>query len=273
MSATPRAFIRWAGSKRSLLSQFVDLLPKTYHTYREPFLGSGSLFFLLQPKSAVLSDSCAELIHTYEAVRDHPTRLLRYIEPLKPDKKAFYAMRANRSQAWVKRSAEFIYLNKTCWNGLYRVNGNGEFNVPYGAPKTTTIINPENVRACSTALNAPGVELAIGDFETAIVDVTPGDLVFLDPPYVTGHNNNGFVDYNELLFSWEDQERAARVAMMAADAGAHVIVTNAFHQDVISLYEGFKIRSLKRHSTLASAAGARKPVKEAILWRTGALAS
>jgi len=271
LSATPRAFLRWAGSKRALLPQFLEVLPKSYRTYREPFLGSGALFFLLQPPSAALSDSCEELIETYKAVRDNPTRLLRYLEPLRPDKALFYEIRASRSRASVRRAAEFIYLNRTCWNGLYRVNAQGEFNVPYGSPKSDTIIDPANLRACSLALKKSAVTIETRDFEAALADVQEGDLVFLDPPYVTGHNNNGFIDYNELIFSWSDQERTAKAARAAASAGAHVIVTNAYHDDVVALYEGFGIRELHRHSTLAGSAKARRPVKEAILWKPGVL--
>jgi DNA adenine methylase len=247
------------------------VLPQAYRTYREPFLGSGALFFLLQPTIAALSDSCEELVETYKAVRDHPTRLLGYLQPLRPDKALFYEIRRCRSQAQVKRAAEFIYLNKTCWNGLYRVNGKGEFNVPYGSPKSDTISDPANLRACSKALRGSRISLETQDFESALSEVVAGDLVFLDPPYVTGHNNNGFIDYNELIFSWKDQERTAHAANTAASAGAHVIVTNALHDDVLALYEGFEVRELHRHSTLAGSAKARRPVKEAIIWKPGTL--
>jgi len=249
----------------------IEVLPERYRVYREPFLGSGALFFLLRPKHAVLSDSCRELISTFEAVRDHPVGVLRFLAPLKPDKERFYEIRGARSRGPAKRAAEFIYLNKTCWNGLYRVNGAGQFNVPYGAPKSDLIAEPENLRACSGALAQSGIELAVAPFDTALSGVGEGDLVFLDPPYVTTHNNNGFVDYNERLFSWDDQVKASEVAASAADAGAHVVVTNAYHDDVIALYKGFRTRELCRHSTLASDSSARGPVKEAILWRPGAL--
>jgi len=273
LSANPRAFLRWAGSKRAVLPQLVDVLPKRFKTYREPFLGSGSLFFLIRPQRAVLTDSCGELISTFLAVRDSPHGLLRYLAPLRPDKQTFYEMRANRSRGPVKRAAEFIYLNKTCWNGLYRVNARGEFNVPYGAPKSDFIVDPTNLRACSTALGGSGVHLDVANFEDAMRDVEKGDLVFLDPPYVTRHNNNGFVDYNERLFSWDDQIKAAECAALAAEAGAHVIVTNAHHDDVLALYKGFTVQQLTRHSTLASTSAARGPVREAILWKPGALSS
>lgn len=266
LSASPRPFLRWAGSKRVLLPQLLDALPSTYGTYREPFLGGGSLFFLLEPRHAVLSDSCQDLVATYEAVRDNPSAILRYLAPLRPDRDLYYQIRSNRSSARFKRAAEFIYLNKTCWNGLYRVNAQGEFNVPYGAPRTDDIIDPSNLRACATALSCPEVNLSSEDFEDALLEAEAGDLVFLDPPYVTGHNNNGFVDYNELIFSWHDQERVAKVAISLAAMGVHVLVTNAFHQDVLDLYDGFKIVPLHRRSTIASAASKRGRVTEALLW-------
>jgi DNA adenine methylase len=251
-----------------LLRQILNVLPPDYGTYREPFLGGGSLFFLLEPTTAVLSDSCEDLIATYEAIRDNAPAVLRHLSPLRPDRELFYEIRSNRSVGRLKRAAEFIYLNKTCWNGLYRVNAQGEFNVPYGAPRTDAIVDAENLRACATALRTPGVTLVSADFEDALLDAKPGDLVFLDPPYVTGHNNNGFVDYNELLFSWSDQERVAHIANTLAARGVHVLVTNAFHDDVLALYGDFQIRPLHRRSTIASSASKRSTVTEALLWST-----
>jgi DNA adenine methylase len=267
LSALPRPFLRWAGSKRMLLSQLVAVLPAQYGTYREPFLGGGSLFFLLEPQFAVLSDSCEDLVATYEAIRENPSAVLRYLTPLRPERDLFYQIRSNRSSARFKRAAEFIYLNKTCWNGLYRVNAQGEFNVPYGAPRTETVIDPVNLHSCAAVLSRPGVRLSSHDFEDALLDAEPGDLVFLDPPYVTRHNNNGFVDYNELIFSWHDQERVARAANRLAADGVHVLVTNAFHREVLDLYDGFHVIPIHRPSTIASSASRRGGVTEALLWR------
>jgi DNA adenine methylase len=168
----------------------------------------------------------------------------------------------------LERAAEFIYLNKTCWNGLYRVNSRGEFNVPYGAPKSDGILDASNLRACSRALQTEGVSLSAADFEEALDGVEERDLVFLDPPYVTHHNDNGFIDYNEKLFSWQDQIRLANLAVHLSNQGAHVIVTNAYHRDVLDLYDGFRKRPIERLSTLASDASKRGQVKEAVIWRT-----
>jgi DNA adenine methylase len=265
LSAQPRPFLRWAGSKRWLLRQMIASLPTEFTTYHEPFLGSGALFFLLCPTRASLSDKCSELIDVYKATRDNVSAIIRYLRPLRPDRKLFYAMRDRPSRGWLKRAAEFMYLNKTCWNGLYRVNSEGRFNVPYGMPKTTFIADLENLRACARALRVRDVNLRSCDFQAALTHVEPGDLVYLDPPYVTQHNNNGFVDYNEILFSWEDQKRLAMRARQLADTGAYVIATNANHREVLELYRGFVCRTLTRSSTLASNANRRVRVKEALL--------
>jgi DNA adenine methylase len=270
LSATPRPFLRWAGSKRALLGQVIEALPTTYGRYHEPFLGAGSLFFLLQPQRAVLSDSCLELVETFEALQGNPSAVLRYLRPLKPKRDLFYSIRSQRSAGPYKRAAEFIYLNKTCWNGLYRVNSRGEFNVPYGLPKTDHVIDEDNLFACATALGREGVDLQCCDFEDALAGVEQGDLVFLDPPYVTRHNNNGFIDYNEQLFSWADQVRLAGMARELAGRGAHVVVTNAYHGEVIDLYRGFNLMPIDRASTLASNVAKRGRVSEALFWLPGA---
>ena len=179
----------------------------------------------------------------------------------------FYQVRSNRSSGRYKRAAEFIYLNKTCWNGLYRVNSSGEFNVPYGLPKTDFIVDHMNFRACAAALTDANVEVRCCDFEVALEAVQAGDLVFLDPPYVTRHNNNGFVDYNEQLFSWADQLRLAKAAHKLVERGAHVLVANALHSDVVDLYDGFNLLPINRSSTLASNPTKRSRVSEALLWQ------
>jgi DNA adenine methylase len=216
-----------------------------------------------------LNDSCLELVRTYEAIRDNPSAVLRFLSPLKVDRDTYYALRGNRSKAHYKRSAEFIYLNKVGWNGLYRVNSSGHFNVPYGAPKTDNLIDADNLRSCAKSLAAAGITLSCGDFEDALSAVRPGDLVFLDPPYVTRHNNNGFIDYNERLFSWDDQERLAREAARLVELGATVIVSNANHEDVLRLFSGFELFEVGRSSTLAPSRSARTRVSEAMLLARG----
>ena len=267
LSSTPRPFLRWAGSKQRLLPQLVPLLPPYYANYFEPFLGSASLFFVLRPPKAVLGDSSKELIETYKAVRDGSEYVRRYLTPLNPeDKPMYYRIRSARAAGRFKRAAEFIYLNRSGWNGLYRVNSRGEFNVPYGAPKTSNLVAPGLLDSCSHYLQeSSGVVLLTDDFEATLSGCGAGDLVFLDPPYVTGHNNNGFVDYNQRLFSWEDQVRLARVAQALSSRGCHVLVTNAYHDAVIALYPSFDVTPLDRSSTLAGTPSRRRQVREVVL--------
>lgn len=268
LSGERRPFLRWAGSKRSLLAHIVPLLPDSFGRYWEPFLGGGALFFLLRPSAATISDSCTELIDTYREIRDNPAEILAWLADKKPDKDFYYELRKRRSIDPTQRAAEFIYLNRTCWNGLYRVNSRGEFNVPYGKPKTDVLIDEANILACSEALQT--ADLRALDFEEAVAECAAGDLVYFDPPYVTGHNNNGFVDYNERLFSWHDQERLAKLARDLVSRGVSVIVSNAAHPPLLALYEGFRRLVFERNSTLASSARFRGPVREVVLFSTTA---
>ncbi len=265
LSTTPRPFLRWAGSKQSLLRHIVQFTPKTYGTYYEPFLGSGALFFLLQPRAAVLGDNCAELVQTYDAVRENSTAVLRYLKPLIPNKDLFYRVRKNRSNGRFKRAAEFIFLNKSCWNGLYRVNSSGTFNVPYGKPKSLGVVDPKNLISCGELLGRDSISLSSVDFEISLQTARKGDFVYLDPPYVTRHNNNGFREWNENIFSWADQKRLADVAKDLVKMGICVLVSNANHSEIRDLYPDFSATSISRHSTLASDASKRVRVTELIL--------
>ena len=264
-SNIPHPFLKWAGSKRYLLKHIVDSLPKNFNSYREPFLGSGALFFLLNPTKAMLSDTNAELINTFAAIRDNVESVIEYIQPLKPNKTLFYKIRNQRSVGKYKRAAEFIYLNKSCWNGLYRVNSKGVFNVPYGSPKSDVIASLENLRACSKSLNSENVQLSTCDFEESLSKAQKGDLVYLDPPYVTSHSNNGFIEYNEKIFSWADQVRLANIAKDLVASGVYVIASNANHKEVLKLYQGFAKKEIFRNSTLASDVTKRGVVSEVLL--------
>ncbi len=261
-----RPFLRWAGSKQKLLSVLLPLVPKQFGHYYEPFLGAGALFFGLSPTHATLSDSSRELIDTWKAVRDHSDFLCEYLTPLRPSKELFYKIRDNRADNYPARAGEFLYLNKTCWNGLYRVNSKGDFNVPFGAPKTDYIFDRGNLLACSKILARSDVSIINADFYEIARKASQGDFVFLDPPYVTKHNHNGFRDWNENLFKWEDQIRLAYLANQLADRGVHVLISNADHPSVRKLYGNFSFSCIERSSTLASNREKRGRVTEAIFY-------
>lgn len=237
-----------------------------FDRYWEPFLGGGSLFYLLRPTNAVLSDACGPLMDTYRAVRQFAPHILEQLKGLAVDRQTYYRIRDRTKMTASEAAADFIYVNKTCWNGLFRVNSRGEFNVPFGLPKTSSVVDEVNLLECAKLLQQPGIEIRTADFEDVLDGVETGDLVFLDPPYVTSHNDNGFVDYNEVLFSWADQERLARVAQALRQRGVSVVVTNADHAELLALYRGFAIEKLHRNSTIAARSASRRPVTEALIY-------
>jgi DNA adenine methylase len=245
-------FLKWAGGKRWLTSQYSNLLPSTFERYLEPFLGSAAVYFHLQPHSAILADRNAALINTYKQIRLNWEKVQRALRRHHRDhsERYYYAERARRHRAPHEQAAQFIYLNRTCWNGLYRVNLRGEFNVPIGT-KTTVCLDTDDFASAASILKK--AELLTADFESIIEKARNDDFVFVDPPYITRHNFNGFVKYNDKIFSWSDQLRLARTIRDAAERGAKILVTNADHRSVHELYQGMgqKVR-VERHSVLAA---------------------
>jgi DNA adenine methylase len=259
-----KPFLSWAGSKRKLIKYLLPLVPITWHKYYEPFLGGGSLFFHLGPPSAEISDASASLIRMYRAVCDAPEDILSFLRPLKPNKTTFNRIKRLAPQGSAEEAAQFIFLNKSCWNGLYRVNSEGIFNVPFGRPKSNFVVDAANFLKCATQLRRRSVSIRCQDFEAIAERVGERDFVFLDPPYVTSHNMNGFADWNEQLFSWKDQIRLAAMAKKLVRKGANVLITNADHPDIRELYKEFNSATFDRFSTLASDVSKRKRTSEAV---------
>lgn len=228
-------FLKWPGGKRWLVTSHGELLVKAKRRHIEPFLGSGAVFFHLLPKNALLSDSNAALIETYAAVRDDPEAVMKHLRShhSRHCKEYYYAIRGNQPRAPTARAARFLYLNRTCFNGLYRVNLRGQFNVPMGT-KTSVMLPADDFPVMSKILM--GAKIEVRDFEDALSCAEEGDFVYLDPPYTVKHNVNNFLKYNENIFSWSDQVRLAKAARSAAKRGAHVLVSNADHPSVHELY-------------------------------------
>ncbi len=246
-------FLKWAGGKRWLIPRLAKKLP-AFNTYYESFLGSGGLFFALEPKQAVLSDSNPELINCYRCVRDHCESVLAILKKLRADEHTYYLVRDKHyyKADKIKRAAFFIYLNKTCWNGIYRVNKDGRFNVPMGQlDRIIEVFNPEHLVAASHLLKR--AKLRCCDFEDATRDANPGDLVYFDPPYITTHLSNGFIKYNSKLFHQADELRLARLSHKLAMAGISVMVSNAAHPLIKQQYDGpFYKTELQRASRIAA---------------------
>lgn len=260
-TGTHKPFLKWAGGKRWLHKQQNTLFPKEFNTYIEPFAGSASIFFYLAPEKAVLSDVNKELIDTYKAIQSNWELVKRYltIHQNKHSKEYYYKIRAYKPRTPHTRAARMIYLNRTCWNGLYRVNLKGEFNVPIGT-KTNVLLDSDDFKATSELLS--GKTIVEQDFEITINMAGKDDFVFVDPPYTVKHNYNGFIKYNETLFAWEDQVRLKKCIDHAVGRGAKVLVTNAAHDSIRELYEDYQPSELSRHSVLSGKAEFRGAYSE-----------
>lgn len=231
----PRPFLRWAGGKTWLTNQISELTKgKEYTGYIEPFLGGASVFLTLQPSRSILSDSNADLINTYMCIKSSPTKVYELLRTFKNTSDEYYAIRASRPSSEIERAARFIYLNQASFNGLYRVNRKGEYNVPYGKRKTLSFSH-ENFLAVSERLQR--AELLSGDFEETIKKVKPGNLVYLDPPYVVAKDDKCFIGYNQQLFSMEDQKRLSQAIDHIREVGAFYILSNAKHESILEIFE------------------------------------
>ena len=263
-------FLKWAGGKRWLVRNRVDFFPKTIDgTYFEPFLGGGAVYASLTPSHAVLSDFNGELINTYMQVKYNWKGVLEGLTDMqkKHSREFYYKTRGIKAQNQIERAVKFIYLNRTCFNGLYRVNRNGQFNVPIGT-KTSVVLPDDNFQGWAHALR--NTHLCVSDFEQMIDQTHKGDLIFADPPYTVLHNQNCFLKYNEILFSWSDQLRLANSLKSADKRGVIVIATNANHSSVRELYqEQFNIQTITRTSTIAAASQKRGSYEEIIIRSRG----
>lgn len=258
-------FLKWAGGKRWFVKNHPELFPPDFRRYFEPFLGSGAVFFYLAPAAAVLSDANAELIQTYLALKHRWKSVLNQltIHHENHHKGYYYTVRDHSPQNNVSAAARFIYLNRTCWNGLYRVNLRGDFNVPIGT-KNSVLFSTDDFALIASRLKT--AELEAADFETIIGRARKNDFVFLDPPYTVAHNINGFLKYNDALFSWSDQVRLRDVVVRATSRGAKVLLTNANHASIKELYSGIGQHTVvSRPSVLAADASCRRLTKELVI--------
>lgn len=258
-------FLRWAGGKRWLVSAYPDLLPQTYNIYHEPFLGSGAMYFYMRPAKAILGDANADLINAYSGIKNDWQSIYKILEKYQRlhNKDFYYEIRAKNFRNLTKKAAQFIYLNRTCYNGLYRVNSSGTFNVPIGT-RTRILLESDNFQAVSNQLKK--AKLHTIDFEDIINNAAKGDFLFVDPPYTVKHNQNGFVQYNDHLFSWNDQIRLRDSIDRAVSKGVKVLLTNADHASIHDLYDGIGEKfSLNRLSKISGDVCGRGQYSELIV--------
>lgn len=243
-AALPRPFLKWVGGKQALASTLRAHFPTTFGRYYEPFLGGGSMFFAVAPARAVLGDDNAWLLDTYAAVRDDWRAVAQRLDALDDTREAYLQHRATdpATLAPADRAALFIYLNKTGFRGLFRVNRHGRFNVPYGAYGRRTY-DPDALQRAAEALR--GAELRSGDFARTLADAGPGDFVYLDPPY---HKLGGYADFTRYTpgqFREADQRRLAALCATLATRGVRWALSNSNTPLVRELYAGFRVVELQ----------------------------
>lgn len=269
-----KPFVKWAGGKRQILDKLIKYVPEDFNTYYEPFVGGGALFFELSPKNAVINDSNEELINVFRCIKDeekltkmsnelnhheanHSEEYYYKIRNIDRDKNKF-----NRLSDY-KRAARTIYLNKACFNGLYRVNSKGEFNVPFGKKLKVNTYEGQNIGIIHAYLNFNNIKILSIDFEEAVKDAKEGDFIYFDPPYDS--DTSTFNSYTEDGFSKDEQIRLSNVFKNLSDRGCYVMLSN--HNTILinELYKDFYIHKITAKRNINSNGKKRGKVEEVII--------
>ena len=259
-------FVRWAGGKTWLIPYLPQIISDIHiEHYHEPFLGGAAIFFSLEHnKKSYLSDANEQLINTYQQVRDNPQAVINCLTKFTNTEEEYYRIRDEfLSETHEEAAARFIYLNQTSYNGLFRVNRQGRYNVPYGFRNGW---HYDVTRIIEASAKLQNTRISVGDFEVNKYRIKERDLVFLDPPYTVSHNNNGFIEYNQNLFSLDDQRRLSEFIDYIKRKNAYYILTNAAHKEIKKIFtkDGDRILELKRHSLIGGKASNRTKISEYI---------
>lgn len=262
----PRPFLKWAGGKSQLIQQYIHYFPKAYKTYYEPFLGGGAVFFYLNPPSAVLTDVNAELVNAYRCVRDNVEELIVLLDAhqSKHCKEYYYEVRQHNGITNLEKAARLIYLNKTCFNGLYRENSQGQFNVPLGQYKNPKICNPSLLRSACFALQ--NAQINTRHFED-ILDYAANcdDFVYFDPPYYPISPTSNFTAYSRYAFRPDDQIKLKEVFAELAQRGVNVMLSNSDCNFIRELYRDFKIYTISATRLINSKGNKRGKISEVLI--------
>ncbi|MEM3452133.1 MAG: DNA adenine methylase [Candidatus Hadarchaeum sp.] len=255
----PKPFVKWAGGKRQIVDILLKNVPKRFDTYFEPFVGGGALLFALLPKRAVIGDINRELINAYCMIRDNVEALIEDLRKHRNDEEYYYVVRSQDPAELtdVKRASRFIFLNKTCYNGLYRENKQGKFNVPFGRYKNPDIVSPENLMNVSAYLNSADIEILCQDYKLTTKIAREGDFVYLDPPYYP-LSRESFTEYVQQGFSERDHEELAEVFCNLDKKGCYVLLSNSGLDIVKDLYRKFDITEIKAKRLINSKAERRE---------------
>jgi DNA adenine methylase len=261
----PRPFLKWAGGKSQLIPQYDRHFPDRYRTYYEPFLGGGAIFFHLAPRRAVLTDINPALVNVYECVRDRVEELIKLLEAHERAHSLthYYQVRAKHSGSDLQQAARLIYLNKTCFNGLYRENSKGEFNVPMGRYKKPVVCPAELLRSVSESLRS--VKIAVRPFDAVLSTATSQDFVYFDPPYYPISPSSSFTAYSRNAFTEADQVHLRDVFAKLAQRGTRVMLSNSDCPFVRELYQDFTIHTITATRSINANAQKRGKITEILV--------
>lgn len=265
-------FVKWVWGKRQLIEQFQSLFPIEFNNYFEPFLGGGAVFFNLQKKKSYLSDMNPELINVYQVIKSRHKELIKYLKTITHSKDTYLMIRSWDRESWwqekysdIARAARFVYLNRTCFNWLHRVNSRGEFNVPMGTYKNPDYIQEENITNTSKLLNATKAEIRVESFEYVLDIAKEWDFVYFDPPYDVLTDTANFTSYNQDSFGRDMQARLAEVFRTLDSRGCKVMLSNHNTPYIRELYDGFHFEIVEARRNVNSRASDRGKVEEIVV--------
>ncbi|MBF1360262.1 MAG: DNA adenine methylase [Mogibacterium diversum] len=266
--------LKWVGGKRQLLSEIIPLIDESCDNYVEPFIGGGAVLFRLQPKKAIINDYNTELINVYRTVRDDLNGLLALLKEHEKYNSSdyYYEVRAlDRTPDFDKMSnlekaARIIYLNKTCYNGLYRVNSLGQFNSPYGKYKNPNIVNEVVLRAISKYLNRNEISIRSGDYKDVLNDIEKNSFVYLDPPYIPISSSSSFTGYTEGGFGYDKQVELKEECDKLNSKGVHFLQSNSDCEEIRELYKDYRIKIVKAKRAINSDAKKRGQINEVLIY-------
>ena len=247
--------LKWVGGKRQLISDIEPLIPKKISTYVEPFVGGGAVLFHLQPKKAIINDFNKELMNVYQVIKDNPNELIKVLK----EHKELNSQKAGR----------IICLNKTCYNGLFRVNRAGFFNTPYGKYKNPSIVNEVTIKAISNYFNSANIKFLTGDYKEALKSLRRGAFVYFDPPYMPISSSSSFTGYTEHGFDYEKQVELRDECLKLHDRGVKFLQSNSYSPEILELYSDqkvFNIEIVKAKRSINSQSDKRGEISEVLIY-------
>ena len=264
--------VKWVGGKRQIINEIMKYVPESYTTYYEPFLGGGALLFKLQPQKAVVNDINHELINLYEVIKDNVEELIKDLKTHKNEKEYFYKIRElDRKKdeysklTSVQRASRIIYLNKTCYNGLFRVNKAGEFNTPFGNYKKPNIVNETTLKAVSDYFNQAKIRFCSLDFTVVLKGVRKGAFVYFDPPYDPVSDTASFTGYDRSGFDRSEQIRLKETCDKLDQKGVEFLLSNSATDFIKDLYKEYRIEIVQAKRPINSNANKRGEIDEVLV--------